>query len=342
MTLPASQKQYQFVKAAQGFTLELADAPVKAPGDNDVVIQIKATALNRRDISIMQGFYPVGDRTRLVPLSDGAGEVVAVGAKVKRFKQGDRVTGSFFQTWLGGRPTPAVFGGMLGGSADGLLTQYATLNEEGVVALPENVSYEEGATLTCAATTAWRGLVTHGGMQSGDFVLVQGTGGVAMFGVQFAAASGAKPIVTSSSDDKIARAKKLGAVAGVNYKTTPDWEKGVAEATGGRGVDQILELGGSGTLAKSLASIAMSGHIALIGAMAGFGGDLPAAQLIGRNATTTGILVGSRADLEAAIAFIAKHKIKPVVDRVFEFKDAPAAFDYMNSGQHFGKVVIKV
>lgn len=341
VTIPTTQKQYQLHKSGNGFTMKLADAPVKQPGANEVLVRVHATSLNRRDVMITKGFYPVGDKTQLVPLSDGAGEVVAVGANVKRVKVGDRVAGNFFQGWASGKPSAMVGATALGGGVDGLLTQYATFSEEGVVTIPAHLSYEEGATLACAALTAWSGLVTRGRMQSGDFVLLQGTGGVAIFGLQFAAASGAKPIITSSSDRKLERAKALGAVGTINYKTHPDWETPVREATGGRGADQILELGGAGTLAKSIASLGAGGHVALIGGLAGFGGDIPAVGLIGRNATASGIMVGSREGFEAMNSFITQHKIKPVIDRTFEYADAQAAFDYMDAGSHFGKIVIR-
>lgn len=341
VTIPATQSQYQLHKSGNGFVMKRADAPVRQPGANEVLVRVRATSLNRRDVMIAKGFYPVGDKTQLVPLSDGAGEVVAVGPKVTRFKNGDRVAGNFFQGWAAGKPTATIGATALGGGVDGLLAQYATFNEQGLVAVPAHLSYEEGATLACAAVTAWSGLVTRGRMQAGDFVLLQGTGGVAIFGLQFAAAAGAKPVITSSSDDKLERAKSLGAVGTVNYKTHPDWETPVREATGGRGADQVLELGGAGTLAKSLASLAPGGHVALIGGLAGFGGDIPAVGLIGRNATASGIMVGSREGFEAMNAFITQHKIKPVIDRVFEYGEAQAAFDYMDAGSHFGKIVIR-
>jgi NADPH:quinone reductase-like Zn-dependent oxidoreductase len=340
----AMQKQYRYVKegSAQGFVLKLMDAPVQQPGANQVLVKVRATSLNRRDIGIKLGFYPVGGRTSLVPLSDGAGEVAAVGPGVTRFKVGDRVAATFFQNWAAGDPSPEVSASALGAVTDGMLSQFVTLGEQGLVAIPSWMSFEEAASLPCAAVTAWSGLFTRGRLQPGDFVLLQGTGGVAIFGLQFAAAAGAKPVITSSSDAKLERAKKMGAVAGVNYKTMPDWETGVRAATGGHGADQILELGGSGTLAKSLASVAPGGHIALIGGLSGFGGDIPAVALIGRNASVTGITVGSRADFEAMLAFMDQHRIKPVIDRTFEWQDAQAAIDYMDTGSHFGKIVIRV
>jgi NADPH:quinone reductase-like Zn-dependent oxidoreductase len=303
---------------------------------------MRAASLNRRDVFLVKGQYPVGGRTVVVPLSDGAGEVTAVGPGVTRFKVGDRVAPIFFQGWIKGRPGPEVTGTALGGQVDGVLTEYMTLSEQGLVMLPSNLSYEEGATLACAGVTAWNGLVTRGRMQTGDYVLLEGTGGVSVFGLQFAAAAGAKPIITSSSDDKIAKAKTLGAIGGVNYKTNADWEKGVRALTNGVGVHQVLEVGGKDSLPHALASLATGGHVALIGGLGGFGGEVPVMALLGGNATVSGLYVGSRENFEAMNVFIEQHKIQPIIDKVFEFKDAPQAFELMESGNFFGKIVIKM
>ena len=342
MALPNSQLQYQLVRQQQGFSLQLREgAPVRAPAANEVIVRVRATSLNRRDIMIMRGFYPVGPRETLVPLSDGAGEVVAVGTAAKRFKVGDRVAAIFFQNWLEGRPTTNTAATAMGGAIDGMLSEYVTLSEEGLVSLPTGMSFEEGATLPCAAVTAWNGLVTRGNMLAGDHVLLQGTGGVSIFGLQFAAAAGAKAIITSSSDSKLERARKLGAVAAINYKSQSEWAPLVRAATGGAGVHHVLEVGGAGTLKQSLDSLAPGGHIAIIGGLAGFGGEISAVALIGRSASVSGIFVGSRRQFEDMNAFITRHAIKPVIDRQFEFRNAEAAFAYMDSGSHFGKIVIQ-
>ncbi|MBK6596662.1 MAG: NAD(P)-dependent alcohol dehydrogenase [Proteobacteria bacterium] len=341
--IPATQQQYRLIKQGEGpFKLTMVDAPVQQPGEHEVLVKVHAVSLNRRDVMIAKGFYPVGPKTSLVPLSDGAGEVVGVGSQVSRFKSGDRVAAIFFQKWLAGRPDADVGASAMGGSIDGMLSQYVTLHEDGLVSIPAHLSYEEAATLHCAAVTAWNALVSRGRMQANDNVLLLGTGGVSIFGLQFAAAAGAKPIITSSSDAKLARAKSLGAVATVNYRTTPEWDKAVREATGGVGAHQALEVGGQGTLAKSIASMGGGGHVAIIGGLAGFGGDIPAVSLMGRSVSVTGIFVGSRADFEAMNTFISEHKLQPVVDKVFDFKDAQAAYDYMDSGSHFGKLVIRL
>jgi NADPH:quinone reductase-like Zn-dependent oxidoreductase len=341
--IPTTQKQYRLFRSGQqGYRLEQVDAPVRMPGPHEVLIRVRATSLNRRDVFVMKGAYPVGRRDSLVPLSDGAGEVVAIGPGVTRFHKGSRVAGIFFQHWLSGRPPADVASSALGGSLDGMLTQYATLSEEGVVALPKNLSFEEGATLPCAAVTAWNGLFTRGRMQAGDYVLLEGTGGVSMFGLQFAVAAGAKPIITSSSDAKLERAKALGAFGTINYRATPDWDKPVLSLTGGAGVQEVLEVGGKDTLPHALASLAPGGHIALIGGLSGFGGTIPALALLDRNESVSGIYVGSREHFEAMNAFIAQHNLKPVIDKVFDFTDAPQAYELMESDSFSGKIVIRL
>ncbi len=336
-------RQYQLRKTGDTPPiLDLVDAPVRAPGANEVLVRVHAVSLNRRDIYMRMGRYPGAMPPNLVPLSDGAGEVVAVGPAVTRFRQGDRVASCFFQQWMAGRPKPDFLGSALGGAIHGMLSQFVTLNENGLVGIPKHLSYEEAATLPCAGVTAWNSLVTRGRIQPGDFVLLQGTGGVSILGLQLAVAMGAKPIITSSSDEKLARAKQLGAAATINYRSTPEWEKAVLSATGGVGVQQALEVGGKQTLGKTLASLAPGGHVALIGGLTEFGGDIPSYALMGRNATASGIYVGSRADFEALNAFLDQHHFKPVIDKVFAFEDAPAAYDYLDSGALFGKVVIRL
>ncbi len=341
---PTTQKEYRLVRSGtQGpFTLKLEDAPVRAPGPHEVLVKVHAASLNRRDIFVQQGNYPIGSRDSLVPLSDGAGEVVAVGQGVTRFHVGDRVAAIFFQKWLSGRPGPDVLGSALGGQIDGMLAQYVTLSEQGLVALPSNLTYEEGATLACAGVTAWNGLFTRGHLQKGDTVLLEGTGGVSSFGLKFALAAGAKVIITSSHDSKLDEARELGAFGTINYKKVPDWEKSVRELTGGLGVQEVLEVGGKDSLPHAVASLGSGGHIALIGGLGGFGGDVPAMALMMSNATVSGIYVGSRADFEAMNAFIQKHGVKPIVSRVFPFSEAKAAFALMESGDFFGKIVIRI
>jgi NADPH:quinone reductase-like Zn-dependent oxidoreductase len=312
-------RQWQFVP--QGETLELAlrEVASPAPARHEVTVHVHAVSLNRRDLMMAAGRYgPGGAQPNSVPLSDGAGEVVAVGADVTRFKVGDRVAGIFFEDWIDGAPTDA----------------------EGLVSIPAHLTYEEAATLPCAGVTAWVSLFKRGGLQTGDFVLLEGTGGVSVFGLQLAA--GAKPIITSSSDAKLARARELGAFGTVNYRSNPEWQREVRELTGDAGVDQVLEVGGQDTLPRALEALGYGGHVAIIGGLSGFASDVPVGALMGLNATASGIYVGSRADFEALNAFLSEHRIKPVVDKVFDLEDAPAAFAAMDSGDFFGKVVIRL
>jgi NADPH:quinone reductase-like Zn-dependent oxidoreductase len=337
-----AQTSYQLQKSGDSPPeLKRVEVPVREPGDHEVLVRVRAVSLNRRDVYMKLGRYPGPMPPNLVPLSDGAGEVVAIGPKTTRFQKGDRVASIFFQHWLDGRFRPEHFASALGGAVDGMLSQFVTLNENGLVAIPKHLGLEEAATLPCAGVTAWNGLVTRGHTQPGDTVLLQGTGGVSIFGLQLAQALDAKAVITSSSDDKLARARQLGAAVAINYKTTPEWDKAVLAATHG-GVQQALEVGGKQTLGKTLASLSFGGHVALIGGLSEFGGDIPAYALMGRNVTASGIYVGSRANFEALNAFLEQHPFKPAIDKVFEFDNAPAAYEYMDSGALFGKVVIRV
>jgi NADPH:quinone reductase-like Zn-dependent oxidoreductase len=339
---PATTRQWQFAPSGSAFTLELAEVPRRAPQAGEVEVRVHATALNRRDLMMMAGRYGAGStQPGGVPLSDGAGEVVAVGNGVTRFKVGDRVAGIFFEQWLDGAPSAAAIASARGGNQGGMLAEIVTTRAEGLVAIPEHLTYEEAATLPCVGVTAWVALMNRGRLQRGDYVLLEGTGGVSVFGLQLAAAAGAKPIITSSSDDKLKRARELGAVGTVNYRTNPEWQRAVRELTGGEGVDQVLEVGGQDTLPRALQALAFGGHIAAIGGLSGFASDVPVGALMGLNATVSGIYVGSRADFEALNAFVSEHRIKPVVDKVFAFEDAPAAFAAMDEGEFFGKIVIR-
>jgi NADPH:quinone reductase-like Zn-dependent oxidoreductase len=267
---------------------------------------------------------------------------VALGSGVKRFKVGDRVATTFFESWIDGPPTPAAISMARGGAAPGVLAEKIVTHEDGLVRIPDHLSFEEAATLPCAGVTAWTGLFKHGGLQRDQFVLLEGTGGVSIFGLQFAAAAGAKPIITSSSDAKLERARALGAVATVNYRTHPEWQEQVRAATKGAGVSHVLEIGGKDTLPKALAALGLGGHVALIGGLTGFEGSVDVGAVTGRLGSLTSIYVGSREDFEAMNAFIARHKLKPVIDRAFLFEEAPAAFEYLESGSHFGKVAISL
>ncbi|MBW4422514.1 MAG: NAD(P)-dependent alcohol dehydrogenase [Myxacorys californica WJT36-NPBG1] len=331
-------KAYQIQTASGIDALTIAELPDPQPGAGQILINVRATSLNYRDTVVVQGLYP-GQTLPLIPISDGAGEVVAIGEGVTRVKVGDRVAGCFFQTWFSGRLTRQNTVSALGGAIDGMLADYVVLDQDGVVKLPDHLSYEEGATLPCAAVTAWHAL-TRGGLTAGETVLLLGTGGVSIFALQFAKVFGAKIIITSSSDEKLNRAKALGAHETINYKTYPDWEKKVYELTQREGVDQVIEVGGSGTLEKSLRSVRVGGQVSLIGILAG-AGEVNHTQILMKSIDVQGIYVGSRDMFEAMNAAIALHQIKPVVDRVFPFSEAKAAYRHMQSGAHFGKIVIQ-
>jgi NADPH:quinone reductase-like Zn-dependent oxidoreductase len=281
-------------------------------------------------------------RLPLIPLSDGVGEVVAVGDGVTRVKTGQRVAGIFMQQWLAGEPTEAAAKSSLGGGGPGMLAEYVVLHEDGVVGVPEHLSDEEAATLPCAAVTAWHALVSEGNLKAGDTVLTQGTGGVSLFALQFARLTGARVIITSSSDAKLERALKLGASDGINYKTTPDWEKRVRQLTGNVGVDHVVELGGAGTLGKSFQAVRIGGRISLIGVLTGGSGEVNPIPVLMKNLHVQGIYVGSREMFESMNKAIGLHTMRPVVDRVFPFGEVSAALRYVESGAHFGKVCIRV
>jgi NADPH:quinone reductase-like Zn-dependent oxidoreductase len=336
-------RQWQFARGANGLELALVEVPRPVPARGQVAVRVHAVSLNRRDLLMQAGRYgPASNAAGGVPLSDGAGEVVAVGDGVTRFKVGDRVAGIFFERWIDGAPSADALASARGGNAAGMLSEVVVSDAAALVAFPKHLSYEEAATLPCTGVTAWNALFKRGQLHASDFVLLEGTGGVSVFGLQFAAAAGAKPIITSSSDAKLARAKTLGAVGTVNYRSNPDWQKQVRALTGGKGVDQVLEVGGQDTLPKALEALGYEGHIAVIGGLSGFASNVPVGTLMGLNATVSGIYVGSRADFEAMNEFIAKHKIKPVVDKVFDFAEAPAAFEAMEQDAFFGKIVIRL
>jgi NADPH:quinone reductase-like Zn-dependent oxidoreductase len=321
--------------------LRLSERPDPAPGRSDVLLQMRAVSLNYRDLLVVKGLYNPKMPLPRIPVSDGVGEVVAVGPEVTRVKVGQRVAGLFMPKWLEGELTDAKARSALGGTVDGLLAERAVLHEDAGVAVPDHLTDEEAATLPCAAVTAWHGLIVSGGAKPGDVVLVQGTGGVSLFALQFAVLAGARVVVTSSSDEKLKRALALGAADGINYKTNPEWGEAARQRSGGAGVDHVIEVGGAGTLPQSLKAVRPGGHVALIGVLSGYGQCNPLPILM-KGVRVQGIFVGSRAMFEAMNRAIALHKMRPVVDRVFSFAQAGEALRYLESGLHFGKVVIRV
>jgi NADPH:quinone reductase-like Zn-dependent oxidoreductase len=320
--------------------LALAERPMPSPGHGQALIKMRAWSLNFRDLLMARGLYNPRLKFPFLTLSDGVGEVVEVGPGVTRVKPGDRVAGAFMQGWTEGGLDDAKAQTALGGEIPGLAAEYAVLDQAGLVHVPVHLSDEEAATLPCAAVTAWNGLVTSGGVKAGETVLVQGTGGVSLFALQFAKLHGARIIATSSSDEKLQRVRALGADETINYKTTPEWGRAAKAMTGGRGVDHVIEVGGTGTLAQSLQAVRAGGHISLIGVLAGGTFDNPIPILL-RNIRVQGIFVGSRAMFEDMNRAIAMHSLRPVVDRVFPFTDYPNALAHLESGAHFGKVVLK-
>jgi len=319
-----------------GLALNNSRAEPKA-GHGQIVVRVRAAALNFRDQGVIKGAYGY-TKFPVIPLSDGAGEVAEVGPGVTQFKVGDRVAGTFFVNWTGGRIPPNAGHNSLGGMVDGMLTEYALLNETGAIAVPPHLTFEEAATLPCAALTAWNAVVETGRIKAGETIALLGTGGVSVFALAFAKMHGAFVVMTSSSDDKLARAKALGADVTINYRTTPDWDAALKTHIAA-GVDHIVEVGGANTLEKSMAAIRPGGAIYVIGALAGAGAINP--RMINRKGIRLqGIHVGSRemfADMNRAIALT---KLKPAIDRVFGFDDAKAAYAHQQAAGHFGKIVI--
>lgn len=336
-------KAYELKVGAKGLDdLVQVERPDPKPGAREVLIHVRAASLNARDQGVASGRYRGGSVTRpTIPLSDGAGEIIAIGEGVTRFKIGDRVMHTFRKSWLDGPYHPDRIGGTMGSPFDGMLTEQAVAHEQDCVRVPEHLSYEEAACLPCAGVTAWHALMEKKAVLAGESVLLIGTGGVSIFGLQFAKLAGAKAIVTSSSDAKLKRARELGADSGVNYKTTPDWDAEVLKLTGGRGVDHVVEVGGA-TLPYSIGALAVGGHIHSIGFVSGQQPTFASPGFVSKDATLDSIMVGNRAMFERMAAAISLAKLKPVVDRVFPFEEARAAYEYQSSPALFGKVVIKI
>ncbi|WP_404370398.1 NAD(P)-dependent alcohol dehydrogenase [Corallococcus coralloides] len=332
---------YELQQPTGSSSWTLVETPQPQPGPGQALVRIHAVSLNYRDLIIARGTYP-GLKLPLVPCSDGAGQVVAVGPGVTRVKPGDRVAPTFFQVWTDGERTPEKVAHALGGGVPGVLAEYVRLDAEGLVLLPDWLSYEEGATLPCAAVTTWNALVPQGGIKRGQSVLAQGTGGVSIFALQFAHLLGARVLITSSQDDKLQRAKQLGAQGLINYRQTPDWEEAVLTLTGNQGVDHVLEVGGAGTLPRSIRATREGGHIALIGLLTGAPGKPDTTATASKRLRVVSTYVGSREMFEEMLQAMTQAKLRPVIDRVFPFAQAREALQYMESGGHFGKIVITV
>lgn len=330
------------IREATGIdALTVAERPDPRPGPGQVLVSMKAASLNYRDLVVVTGGYGRGLPLPLVPLSDGAGEVIETGEGVTRVATGDRVAGIFMQTWLDGGPTDSKAKSALGGAIDGVLAEQVVFHADGLVRVPRHLSWEEAATLPCAAVTAWNALTTGGGIADGDTVLVLGTGGVSIFALQFARLKGARVIATSSSDEKLEKLKGLGVSDGINYKTTPNWSKPVRKLTDGVGVDHVVEVGGAGTLEQSLRAVRTGGTISLIGVVAGKGEFNPN-WIFMKAVRVQGLYVGSREMFTAMNSAITVSRLQPVVDRVFPWEEAREAFRYLESGAHFGKVCLRL
>jgi NADPH:quinone reductase-like Zn-dependent oxidoreductase len=333
------------VEIRGGFGLDhlaLVERPEPRPGPGQALVRLRAASLNYRDLLTVEGKYNPKQKLPLIPCSDGTGEVVEIGEGVARVAPGDRVSPLFAQRWLAGAPTREKLRSTLGGPLDGTLAELAVFDQEGLVKIPQHLSDEEAATLPCAAVTAWSALVAEGGVTAGDTVLVQGTGGVSLFALQIAKLLGARVIATSSRDDKLARARALGADAGINYRDVPEWGARVKELTGGAGADHVVEVGGAGTLQQSLRAVRFGGTISLIGNLAGTKAELLLTQIFMQRLRVNGILVGHRESFEAMNRAIALHELRPVIDRVFPLAEVRAAFDHMAAGDHFGKICVKI
>lgn len=326
---PASLQNLQLVEEAQ---------PTPRPGE--VLVRIRAASLNFHDGMVVHGRIPTADGR--IPLTDGAGEVIAVGDGVDELQVADHVVSAFWPFWLGGDMTPTTKRDMPGDSVDGYASEYVCKPAHFFTKAPPGYTHVEAATLPCAAVTAWRGLVTCGHVKPGDTVLIQGTGGVSLFALQFAKAAGARVIATSSSQDKLEKLKRLGADAVINYKAVPEWGQKAKRLTDGRGVDHVIEVGGPATLQESIAACRTGGHIAIIGVLTGFAAEIPIPALFANQIRTSGISIGSRADQEDMIRAITVNRLQPVIDRTFPLQDVVAAFQYYESQKHFGKVCLEL
>lgn len=320
--------------------LHLDSAPAPEPAPGEIKVRLRASSLNYHDYLVVKGMIPT-DEGR-IPMSDGAGEVVALGAGVREFAIGDRVISTFFPDWLSGEPTQAKLRAVPGDRTDGYAREEVTAPATSFTKAPAHLSFEEAATLPCAGLTAWRALVTEGKIKPGDSVLVQGTGGVSIFALQFAKAFGCSVTATSSSDAKIERLKALGADHTINYKTTPEWGAEAVKLNGGQGIDHIIEIGGAGTFAQSMTAARLGGHISMIGVLAGFAGPVATGLIMGKQLRVIGVTVGTREQQQEMVRLIGNVKLKPVLDKSFPLEDLAGAFRHEESNTHFGKIVVAI
>jgi NADPH:quinone reductase-like Zn-dependent oxidoreductase len=338
-----TMRAYQILPGDNIDGLQCVDFPARELALGEVRVRVHAVSLNFRDLMVASGNYLVNVDNPIIPCSDGAGEVLAVGHGVTTLQVGDRVAASFFPHWQDGRTSASKIRHALGGDIDGMLAEEVILHEDALVKIPPQLSYVEASTMPCAGVTAWNAIFkSSNAIQPGDTVLLLGTGGVSVLGLQLAKAAGLRTIITSSSDEKLQRARELGAHHTINYRAIPEWQDEVLRLTHGAGADVVLEVGGQGTVNRSVAAAAMGGSVAIIGGVSGFGGEVNPATLLAGAKRMVGIFVGSRAMLADVMRFSAVTNLEPVVDRVFTFDQAKEAYRYMESGSHFGKVVIAV
>lgn len=321
--------------------LALVERDTPRPGPGQVLVRMRAASLNYRDYMLVKGVYNPKLKRPMVPLSDGSGMVEETGPGVTRFQKGERVAACFFQKWVEGLISKEKTASALGGAIDGVLAEYKIFSEDGLVHVPESLTDEEAATLPCAAVTAWHALFEHTPGAPGDTVLLQGTGGVSIFALQFAEAAGLRIIVTSSSDQKLERARSLGASEGINYKTDAKWEETARKLTNGEGVDHVVEVGGSDTMPRSLRAVRMHGTVSVIGVLSGAEPAVSPTSILMNSVRVQGIYVGSRAMFERMNRAIQLHRIKPVIDKTFPWTDVKEALGYMGTQQHFGKICLK-
>ena len=333
-------KAYQITKFGID-NLSQVNVDRKPPSAGEVTVRLRAASLNYRDVMMVEGTYNPKLRLPLVPFSDGAGEVAEVGEGVTRWKLGDRVCPIFMQGWIDGELDYDKSKTTLGGDLDGCLREFGTFHEDGLVRIPDHLAFEEAACLPCAGVTAWNALMVSGGLRGGETVLLQGTGGVSTFALQFAKLAGASVFITSSSDEKLERARQIGADEVINYREHPDWDSIVLERTSRRGVDHVVEVGGAGTLQRSMRAVRIAGHIAVIGVVAGRG-EFTNVPIFMKALRLIGVFVGSRSMFEEMNAAVENSGMRPVIDKVFDFDEAPAALDHMRSGGHFGKIVVRI
>jgi NADPH:quinone reductase-like Zn-dependent oxidoreductase len=321
---------------------ELVEESLPSLSRHDVMIRIHAASLNYRDVALLKGEYPMATKEGVVPLSDGAGEVIAVGQDVTRVKTGDRVAVACTTDWIGGPFMDEYKQSSVGFKVDGLLSQQGIFPDSALVHIPDYMSYIEAASLPCAAVTAWTALNAIESLQPGQTILIQGTGGVSLFALQFAKIFNARVLAITSSDEKAAKLKELGADAVINYSTHPDWDREIMALTDGRGVDRVLDIAGEKTIVKSAASVKVTGVVVVIGFASGFGGGLPPIDILSRSITVTGSTVGPRVNFETMLKAMAQLEIKPIIDQVFSFADYSKAYERLESGKQVGKVVIKI